>query len=154
MKICNSKKTILCFVAIGLLSVSCNEPDPVGLYNAPIAIGNKKIFVEVANTNEKKTQGLSGRKKLTDNQGMLFDFARINNARPGFWMKEMNFDLDLVWIKDEKIIGITPDVPRPSSPGDKLPLYYPPAPIDAVLEVNAGWSEKNKIEVGDEVRYE
>lgn len=128
-------------------------------------MGNKKILVEAADTPQKKQQGLSGREKLNDNQGMLFDFPNDDGARPGFWMKDMLFDLDIIWIKNNpstssgRIISITPNVPAPFKDKglgikDKhLPLYYPPDEIDQVLEVNAGWSRENEVEVGDEVRF-
>ena len=116
-------------------------------------MGSHKIFVGLAKSNEEKRQGLSDREKLSDSQGMLFDFTGETNARPGFWMKDMRFDLDLIWIKNKKIIGITANVPSPKNAGDKLPLYSPPSPVDMVLEVAAGWSERQKIKVGDEVKF-
>jgi uncharacterized membrane protein (UPF0127 family) len=52
----------------------------------------------------------------------------------------MQFDLDLVWIRDERIVGITPNVPAPAAsvPESQLPSYPSPGRIDAVLEVPAG----------------
>ena len=80
---------------------------------------------------------------------MLFDFKQ--STQPSFWMKDMNFSLDLIWISQNKIAGVTENVPAPSNKNQKLPLYSPPSPIDQVLEVNAGWAKKNNIAVGDEV---
>jgi uncharacterized membrane protein (UPF0127 family) len=87
---------------------------------------------------------------------MLFDFGSETEAMPRFWMKDMRFDLDIVWIKDNKIIGIAKNIPKPAAgtADEKLPTYSPPSPIDQVLEVNAGWTDKYKIKTGDEVRYE
>jgi uncharacterized membrane protein (UPF0127 family) len=137
-----------------LLAVSCvNQTNPAkNYYNTPVFVSGKKIQVEVADTDFKRVQGLSGRKKLKNDQGMLFVFET-----PGiysFWMQDMKFDLDLIWVKDKKIIGITANVPHPLSSNINLPLYSPPEPIDAVLEVNAGWSKKNGINVGDKIRLE
>ncbi len=135
-------------------------------YGTRLKVGSKIILVEVAKTSDEMKQGLSGREKLSDNQGMLFDFGQGASQTPGFWMKDMNFSLDFIWIKDKKIIGITPNVPAPGKnlkPFDKLragseiknlKLYYPPSSVDSVLEINAGWTEKNHITNGDVVDLE
>jgi uncharacterized membrane protein (UPF0127 family) len=67
-------------------------------------------------------------------------------------MKGMKFDLDLIWIKNNRVIGITSNVPHPKNENDELPLYPPPSEIDMVLEVASGFSEKNNIAVGDTIR--
>lgn len=125
-------------------------------YNKIYKVGGQNLQIEIADTPEKMAAGLSGRPSLNSNQGMLFDFKN-QKVFPQFWMKDMNFNLDLIWIADGKIVGITPNVPAPvKDQGSKIkdaavPSYSPPKPVDQVLEVNAGWSEKNNIEVGEEV---
>lgn len=123
-------------------------------YNQKLAIGNKNLKVEIVSTPEKMALGLSGREKMADDEGMLFVFN--SRVTPSFWMKDMKFNLDFLWISNGKIIGITKNVFAPLSPTlDKdLPVYTPPAPVDSVLEVNAGWAEKNRIAVGNEVKIE
>ena len=121
-------------------------------YNAPLLVGKNLLQVEIADTPDKQEQGLSGRPPLTDEQGMLFDFGPTPSL-PTFWMKDMKFNLDLIWIYDNKIVGITPGVPAPL-PGQALkdlPLYHSPAPVTEVLEVNAGWAQKYRVTVGDAV---
>lgn len=123
-------------------------------------IGNQTLMIDIANTEVQRAQGLSNRPTMAENQGMLFDFSGTGSFSPAFWMKDMNFNLDLIWIKNNKIIGITPDVPKPienwSLKIGNLPLYYSPAqePIDMVLEVNANWCQKNNIKVGDEIKVD
>lgn len=123
------------------------------LYNQIIFVGNKKLNVQIVKTEKEMEQGLSGRNKLSDSEGMLFDFGKLN--RPAFWMKDMNFDLDLIWIANKKVVGITNDVPAPARNWKleigNLPTYSPPTNVDMVLEVNAGWSKENGIKIGDEV---
>ena len=70
-----------------------------------ISIANKDIFVDIADEPNEQIQGLSGRVSMAEDEGMLFIFP--NSFVASFWMKEMNFSLDLVWIDaDAKIIGI------------------------------------------------
>lgn len=151
-------KKILIFISITLLSASCGTQQTIKLagdanYNRELFVGSKKIFVAVADTNSKREQGLSGTKNLAEDTGMIFIFN--SETRPAFWMKDMNYNLDLIWINKNKIIGITADVPAPTcnlsleTCNSNLPLYYPPSLVDQVLEVNAGWAKKNDIKIGD-----
>jgi hypothetical protein len=65
---------------------------------------------------------------------MLFTFDEPSYA--GFWMKDMRFPLDLVWIgSDFRVLGVTPMAPCTDTP---CPIAYPPAPVALVLEVNLG----------------
>ena len=82
---------------------------------------------------------------------MLFVFDK--KTIPTFWMKEMNFDIDIVWITEGKIVGIEKNAHAyPAGTSDsELPKYWPSAPVNYVLEVNAGYCEKYNIEEGNEV---
>ncbi len=117
-----------------------------------VKIGKTEITVEIANTEEKRRQGLSGRTGLPENTGMLFVFDK-KKIFPSFWMKDMIFSIDIIWISDGKAVKIDKNVPTPA-PGtadSQLSLYYPDKPIDYVLEVPAGFSDNNSIQVGDTI---
>ena len=115
-----------------------------------ITFSETKVFIEIADTPEEKTQGLSDRTSLPDNQGMLFVWD--HDTMPGFWMKDMNFPIDIVWINDNKIVGIEKNaLPEPGVELNQLRVYQPPGFIDAVLEVNAGFSDKHSLQVGDQL---
>lgn len=112
-----------------------------------LQIGETELEVEVVNTAQSITQGLSGRTEIgADGMLFVFDSPRV----PSFWMKEMRFDLDLIWIKDGMVSEITPLVPAPAlgTPLDTLPLYKPQQVVDLVLEVPAGASAAKGIRVG------
>ncbi len=109
-----------------------------------LEIRDTSLYVEIADTPEKRRQGLSGRSKMRDDQGMLFIFD--NPASPGFWMKDMFFSIDMIWIDANGfVVGITKNIPPDSFPK----TFEPPSPVLYVLEVNAGWADKNNISVGD-----
>src|SRR3989338_5042145 len=65
-----------------------------------IRISNVKIKAELADTPEKRALGLSGRETLGNDEGMLFVFDEPNTRQ--FWMKNMNFALDIIWIDENK----------------------------------------------------
>ena len=63
-----------------------------------------------------------------------------------FWMKDMEFPLDFVWIAGDKIIDIDKNIPP-----DYSGILKPEIPVDKVLEINAGVCEKHKIKIGNEI---
>lgn len=111
-----------------------------------IHIGKAALLVDVADEPSEQVQGLSGRDKMAENKGMLFIFAEP--LIPAFWMKDMNFSLDMLWIDaDGVIVSITKNI----SPDTYPQTFQPPSPVKYVLEVNAGWSDRNKIKAGDKM---
>lgn len=116
-----------------------------------IKVGSINVTSEVADTNEERKMGLSGRKSLGENDGMLFKFDK-DNVFPSFWMKDMLIPIDIIWINDGVIVKIHKNVqPEPGKESNELRLYYPDSPIDYALEVNTGFSDKNGLKVEDRV---
>ncbi len=115
-----------------------------------VTIRNQKIFVEMAVTESEKRNGLSSRKNLPHNQGMLFLMGEP--AYHGFWMKDMKFPLDFIWIRDKAVVDITENVPHPVD-GNPPANIKPRDPADKVLEVNAGIIKQLEIQVGDIVNF-
>ena len=123
---------------------SLRDGEMVGVY-----IGNGKISVEAAVSRQKQYQGLSGRASLPENSGMLFIFNQPE--RYYFTMRGMEFPLDFVWIRGNRVVDLTPNVAPPA--GDKQPVVISPdQAADLVLEVNAGTIKRLKITVGAQVR--
>ncbi len=115
---------------------------------AKIIINNSEIEVELADTQEKRIQGLSGREFLDEDKGMFFIFDEVGEY--SFWMKDMNFSIDIIWIgEDLEIVGIEENISPESFPRS----FLPPMPIKYVLETNVGWAEKNNIQIGDEASF-
>ncbi len=117
-----------------------------------VQLGEKKILVEVVKTPASITQGLSGREQLGAD-GMLFILSQ--RGKPSFWMKQMKFDLDLIWLDQGQVVGITPEVPAPQigQNTDELPLYQPQQPVELVLEVKAGQAQAWGIMPGDKLKF-
>ncbi len=113
-----------------------------------VVIGNKKYMVEIAETDTQRTQGLSGRDRLSDNSGMLFVFSSPDKYR--FWMKDMKFPLDFIWVRDGKIVDLTENVPPPGN-SEILPTIKPNEPVSQVLEVMGGEITRNSFFIGQSV---
>ncbi len=114
-----------------------------------VTIGDQAYTVELASTVEEQALGLSNRDDLDENSGMLFPFTPA--ASVSFWMKDMRFAIDIVWIANGKIVGIEKNAPAPltGTETQDLPTYRPPQPVDYVLELNAGRSQF--FNIGDNV---
>lgn len=152
------KKIALLLGMVALLAAGCQpQTKYISYSSAPlttnrILIHQTPLVVEVASTLEDQQQGLSDRAGMSDDHGMLFDFKGSPPHRPSFWMKDMRFNLDFIWVLNNKVIGITKNVPAPSpaSADDETTLreYFPPGDVDTVIEVNAGWADRNNIKAG------
>jgi len=117
-----------------------------------VVINGHEIKVEIADNDVLRGQGLSGREKLAKNDGMLFIFPSAGIY--SFWMKDMKFPLDFIWILDYEVVDITENVPKPASSDlDTLPSYRPNQPVNRVLEVNSGTVVSLGIKIGDKLKY-
>lgn len=112
-----------------------------------ISLKDLPLLVEMAQTPKQWESGLAGRTSLGELEGMLFTFPTPHV--PVFWMKNMHFPLDMIWISGGKIVDITYSAPVETS--DKLPTYSPRIPVDMVLETAAGWAEANHLQLGDQL---
>jgi uncharacterized protein len=145
---------ILIVVAVGVsvwwytrVFRGCNPPLPREM----ITVGKTSFNVEMATTMVEQSCGLSGRTGLADGDGMLFSFG--SGSIQNFWMKDMNFAIDMIWISGDKVVGFAENAPAPA-PNIKLwqlPIYTSPPGVDTVLEVPAGTVAKDNIQVGDVV---
>lgn len=115
-------------------------------------VGETKVSVEVVDEGDEMSKGLGYRDSLDEDMGMLFIYPE--SIVPTFWMKGMKFGLDFIWIRDGVVVEITKNIPPPINEEEQLPLIRPKELSDWILEVNAGWIEKNKVSVGDVVRFE
>lgn len=109
---------------------------------------NYVISAEVVDTPVERDRGLSGRTSLAANAGMWFVFDQ--DGRYSFWMPNMNFAIDIIWIdSDFRIVEIISNVlPEPGVPDSQLKLYINQLPARYALEVPAGTANAHKLEVG------
>lgn len=141
-------KIVLSVIFLPLILAACVKNAPASAVNL-IKINDQTVKLEIAATPEARAKGLSNHEKLKEDEGMLFVFP--DKAVRTFWMKEMKFDLDIIWIADDKIVKI--DKNLPAEGGFPTKLYSSIAPVNYVLEVNAGWSEANRAKAGDSVKF-
>lgn len=107
-----------------------------------LSLNNQTFIIETAQTKEARELGLSYRTNLKSNAGMWFVFPK--NDYWSFWMKDMNFPLDLIWFDDQlKIVDLKENLTP-----DTFPISFKPKnPARYVLEINAGLIKKYNLQI-------
>lgn len=119
-----------------------------------VTIAGTTVAVEIAATPEQRAQGLSGRAQLEPGRGMLF-FHEEPGAH-GYWMKDMHFAIDILWLRNGRIVDVAhrAQPAAPGTPDAALRVYGPRVDADAVLEVPAGFARAHGWDVGARVAIE
>lgn len=142
-------RRILILAAAGIALAGCGDDPQRSAAERVVQVGEATVLADIADDTESRQRGLSGRESLDQGEGMLFLLA---NDSPSFWMKGMRFAIDIVWIRDGRVVDVTARVPPPRGSNAPLPTYSPDRPADRALEVSAGWAAEHGIRRGDVVR--
>lgn len=119
-------------------SVSTLDQSVISLHGHP-------LHLEIARTAEEQRLGLGGRTALSPDHGMLFPFSTTGTYP--FWMQGMKIPIDLVWIQDQRIVGIEKQLPPPRA-GEEPVTVSPPVPVNRVLELASGEADIYGLAVG------
>jgi uncharacterized membrane protein (UPF0127 family) len=147
----DNQRSLIGFIIIAIFLIFIlNIPTKGALENIKfINIAGEKLGVELAISRAERAQGLSGYPLLAEDKGMLFVFDQ--SGRHSFWMKDMNFAIDIIWIDENlQIAYIQKDAKPESYPAQ----FMPDKPAKYVLEVVSGFSEKNNLKIGDKIEFE
>lgn len=139
------------FVIVGILGIVFSQTMKKSESGVKVKIGLAVFNVEVVSDPVSQARGLSGRESLPEENGMLFVFPKLDIQK--FWMKDMKFPIDIIWIQGSKVIGTIIGVEPPVVSGVEpdYEIYSSPEPADKVLEINAGQAQLLGIKVGDTV---
>ncbi len=109
-------------------------------------LAEQEIVLEIADNEFLRTKGLSERESLGENEGMIFVFDEDTEGL-SFWMKNTYIPLDIIFLNSElEVVHIIEDVPICQE--DPCPAYEYEGEARFVIEMNAGWSKKNDLELG------
>lgn len=135
---------VLGFVLVAAVILSFTQRH---FHSGAVRIGDSlEVRVEVAATEATQERGLSGKRGLDALEGMYFVFP--HEDKYAFWMKDMLFPIDIIWIREGAIADITTDIPPPGPGQAQLPTYGPRVPVDRVLEVRAGFAREHGLKIG------
>ena len=114
----------------------------------PVSAGRNVLQAAVAASNDLQQKGLGERDCIQKNAGMLFEFAHSDTY--GFWMKDMRFPIDMIWVdSDKKVSSVTAHI----APNTYPKVFYSLKPVQYVLEVPAGQAEAENIAAGTLLRW-
>ncbi|PIQ67410.1 hypothetical protein COY25_00020 [Candidatus Uhrbacteria bacterium CG_4_10_14_0_2_um_filter_41_7] len=132
----------LCVGAVVTLGFLSSSPKTT----KTMKVAGENILVYVASDPIQQTRGLSGTKIETlGADGMVFLFK--NKEERTFWMKDMNYDLDIVWIANDKVVKMERNIPAPHGEEPQR-MKSMPYSVDTVLELPAGGIDKFGIVPG------
>lgn len=123
-----------------------------GYQQVNVTVNGLVLAADISATNEQRTQGLSVKDRLVENEAMLFVFG--NEAEHTFWMKDMKFPIDIIWIDSDKTVVHIEHNLQPCSFGVLCPTYKPNDDSLYVLETVGGFAEKYGIVKGTQVEFE
>lgn len=135
---------------VGLLQ-ACSTADSSILtpIEAQIEVGGETIQLEVARTPQEWATGLMFRSSLPDHRGMVFLFERPRY--PQFWMKNVAFPLDIIFLRNHRIQKIVTAPPCAAKP---CPKYRPDEAVDSVIELPGGRAAELGLQEGDRLHVE
>jgi hypothetical protein len=113
-----------------------------------VRLGNSLFRLEVADTFALHERGLSYRQSLAPQTGMLFTFNAPDMYY--FWMKDMNFPIDIIWLdQNKKVVHIEHSLSPSTYPGS----FGPDTPTQYVVEIPAGEAKQANVVIGDTVNF-
>lgn len=143
---------VLALVVWGLVALLSHAPTASIASEAAlptIQLDGQTIHVTIASTDASRELGLGGRTGLAPDEGMLFVFRQDGLYQ--FWMKDMRFSIDILWLTaDGKVIYIVPNL----SPSTYPQAFGPAAQARYVLELSAGYAAAHGVKVGDVVQLQ
>jgi len=136
------RSNLLIFFLIFLVFGTC----PAWATTPSVCHQDNCVAVEVVSKDADMERGLMYRTGLDQNKGMLFVFDK--DGKYSFWMKNMHFNLDILWISHEnRIVYIGANIP--ACVADPCPVYSPNESARYVLELNSSYTSTHQWKVGD-----
>src|SRR5918999_5859831 len=123
-----------------------------GYRQVNVTVNGLVLVADIAATDEQRTKGLSVKDRLAENEAMLFVFD--NEAEHTFWMKNMKFPIDIIWIDTDKTVVHIEHNLQPCSSELLCPTYKPNDDSMYVLETLGGFAERYDIVKGTRVDFD
>jgi uncharacterized membrane protein (UPF0127 family) len=154
--------TLLLFTPVTIATEPTNEQQEIiaaganlsssGYRQVNVTLSNVTLVADIAETNEQRTKGLSVKDTLDENEGMLFLFK--TPSKHSFWMKNMKFPIDIIWISEYHEVVHVEHSLEPCKPHSFCPTYKPDRDALYVLETVAGFAQKYNVTENDYVDFQ
>jgi uncharacterized membrane protein (UPF0127 family) len=144
MQLANSLRPFVIVASILVLIILAMMPAQITTLN----VSGKTYRLEVARSEQARAKGLGGRALLAPDAGMLFDFT--GSAVRCFWMKDMHFALDIIWLDVSKRVS---HIEQSVQPETYPHTFCPSVSARYVIELNAGVAVRSGITDGRQLRF-
>lgn len=115
-----------------------------------VELAGQKLTLEVAKSPKQWHRGLGQRENIGEHDGMIFVYPYYSSG--GIVMRDMNFDIDIVWLADGEVVDIAPNVKaEPGVPEGELTVYTSRKKANVILELPAGWVDEHNLAIGDRI---
>lgn len=144
--------TMTLLAILGVVTILTVAPPFQTFRQATVVLHGTTFRVDIADTPSARSLGLGGRQDLEDKGGMLFLFPTL--LVPTFWMKDMGFAIDIIWIRGTTIVGYVSNVEPPATgtPDQLLQRFRPAEPVDRVLEIKGGLTAMLGLRAGQSIQ--
>ena len=120
---------------------------PMSMSKAFISVNGRRYSLDVAHTSAQQQKGLGGRASMAVDRGMLFPYSQPGSRC--FWMKDMHFSLDIIWLDSQKkIVRFEQNLSPQTYPQD-----YCADNTQYVIELNAGQAAATHLRVGQKLDF-
>lgn len=143
-----NNKNIGFLVPVFFVLIVCVFLSATGKQYVKLITQNGPIYLDVARDQKTREKGLSGKDFISFNHGMIFEFEA--SGQYCFWMKDMNFPIDIIWLNsDKEIIKISNNIKPESFPEQ----FCPESPAQYVIELQSGEAANNNLVVGQKLKF-
>ncbi|HZC88191.1 MAG TPA: DUF192 domain-containing protein [Nitrososphaera sp.] len=122
-----------------------------GYQQVNVTVNHVKLVADIASNEEQMTKGLAVKDHLNENEAMLFVFTTPGNH--GFWMKDMKFPIDIIWMNANKTVVHIEHSLNPCTP-ISCPIYQPNSDSLYVLETVAGFANRYNVTEGTTMEFD
>jgi uncharacterized protein len=126
-------------------------PTKSGYRQVNIIVNGIEIIADIASTDDHRSKGLAVKNTLSENEGMLFVFNAEHEH--SFWMKDMKFPIDIIWLDSHKEVVHVEHSLEPCASDSPCHSYQPNDNSLYVLETVAGFAEKYNVTNGTQVEF-
>lgn len=162
----SSKKILFSLFLISIIFIVCISLFLISYFISPLKISeisfydgtSKELKTKIRVTNPEENfryiRGIRNKKDIPDGTGVIFKFSSATNSP--YWMKDMLFPIDIIWVDNNKIVDYAENlkVPFPNQPPESLRFYKPAVPASSAIEVKAGFIREFGLSKGDEIKEE
>ncbi len=122
-----------------------------GYQQVSVTVNGVKLVADVAATETQRTKGLAVKDHLNENESMLFVFPSESNQ--AFWMKDMKFPIDIIWMNANKTVVHVEHSLDPCPAIGYCKTYSPGANSLYVLETVAGFADRHGVTNGIKMEF-